>query len=325
MISLISRAQHYVHESLGLDFAAHGEWPGRDSLPYFLRDAFDTEQAELAGTSVVLAMDRRTGHRSLSELRDRLARIRSAADQPVVYLTETLASFERKRLIEQKVPFIVPGNQLYLPDAGIDLREYFRPAPPEARRLSPSAQALLIRALLQPQWPTQWHPSEAGAALGYSAMTLSRVVRELVAVGLAEPRRTGRVQSLAMLYRAKETWTRAAPFLRSPVHRTVWTAHAPAGARLAGLSALAVRTMLAEPRLPVHAIGRTEWQTLRARLKEVPATFPGAQECQLWTYSPALEPDSTTVDPLSLVLSLRDMPDERVQGALEDLMEQLPW
>jgi hypothetical protein len=31
-----------------------------------------------------------------------------------------LASYERKRLIEQNVPFIVPGNQLYLPDLGID-------------------------------------------------------------------------------------------------------------------------------------------------------------------------------------------------------------
>jgi hypothetical protein len=29
-------------------------------------------------------------------------------------------------LIEQKVSFIVPGNQLYLPDLGLDLREYFR-------------------------------------------------------------------------------------------------------------------------------------------------------------------------------------------------------
>ncbi len=28
--------------------------------------------------------------------------------------------------IAQKVPFIVPGNQLYLPDLGLDLREYFR-------------------------------------------------------------------------------------------------------------------------------------------------------------------------------------------------------
>lgn len=40
---------------------------------------------------------------------------------PVVYVTTTLASYERKRLVQQKVPFIVPGNQLYLPELAIDL------------------------------------------------------------------------------------------------------------------------------------------------------------------------------------------------------------
>ena len=45
---------------------------------------------------------------------------------PVVYVTRTFAPYECKRLIEQKVPFLVPGNQRYLPDLGIDLREHFR-------------------------------------------------------------------------------------------------------------------------------------------------------------------------------------------------------
>jgi hypothetical protein len=31
------------------------------------------------------------------------------------------------------------------------------------------------------------------------------------------------------------------------------------------------------------------------------------------------------VDPLSLFLSLRDFPDERVQQQLESLIDQIPW
>lgn len=325
MNSIISSAQHYVQESLGLPLTPRGEWSGQDSLPYFLRDAFDIELAELAGVLVVLAADRAPAQRSLAELRDRLARIRSAAGHPVVYVTDALASYERKRLIEQKVPFVVPGKQLYLPDAGLDLREYFRPPPPAAQRLSPSTQAILISALLQPQWKADWHPAETGLALGYTAMTLSRATRELVATGLAQVRKEGRSQHLAMPYSADETWARAAPFLRSPVQRTVWTDRLPVGARLAGLSALAARSMLSEPPRPVHAVSRTEWQSLKATVEEVPHALPQAWECQVWAYSTALEPGSPTVDPLSLILSLRDMPDERVQGAIEALTEQLPW
>ena len=58
---------------------------------------------------------------------------------------------------------------------------------------------------------------------------------------------------------------------------------------------------------------------------ELPEAMPGACEWQLWNYAPTLQPDSDTVDPLSLMLSLRDSTDERVQSALDALKEQLPW
>ena len=76
-------------------------------------------------------------------------KIRAIAGHPVVYVTEALASYERRHLIAKKVPFIVPGNQLFLPELGIDLREYFRGRAPTADvHLSPATQAVLIATLL---------------------------------------------------------------------------------------------------------------------------------------------------------------------------------
>jgi hypothetical protein len=45
----------------------------------------------------------------------------------------------------------------------------------------------------------------------------------------------------------------------------------------------------------------------------------------VWSYTPALLPDSKTVDPLSLTLSLQDAADERIQQALDELKEHFPW
>ena len=85
---------------------------------------------------------------------------------PVVYVTTTLASYERKRLVQQKVPFIVPGNQLYLPELAIDLREYFRRrSVPPTNGFSPSTQAMLITALLRAPWSAAWQPSQAATTL----------------------------------------------------------------------------------------------------------------------------------------------------------------
>jgi hypothetical protein len=46
---------------------------------------------------------------------------------------------------------------------------------------------------------------------------------------------------------------------------------------------------------------------------------------ELWNYSPALVPDTSLVDPLSLMLSLQSDGDDRVQQALAELEEHLPW
>lgn len=326
--SLITRVQHYLDAVLGIPNSAYGEWSGQDQLPYHLRDTFDFRQMELLGDRVVLALDRRSGESSPDEVRAWLNKVRSIAQHPTAYVTDTLPSYRRKRLIEQKVPFIVPGNQLYLPDLGVDLREYFRRPSAPRTLLSPAAQAMLITALLREQWRSEWDPGAEAAALGYTAMTLSRVTRELVAAGIGQTYKAGRKQYLAISYSARETWEKASPSLRSPVQH-VFPVHAPArtfkSLRLAGLSALSRHSMLAEPSLPVYAVSRTEWQALKGKVTEVPEASPGAQQFQLWTYSPALKQRSDTVDPLSLILSLRDITDERIQRALDQVKEQLPW
>lgn len=329
MPTLNTSAQNYLHETLGAAASEEVCWAEQERLPYFLRDAFNLQPLQLLGQPILLALERNPDQPLISDIKGRLDQLRLASGLPVVYVTPALASYERKRLIAQKTPFIVPGNQLYLPDLGLDLREYFRQRPGSAgTALSPSAQAMLISALLHPQWQSQWHPAETAAQLGYTPMTLSRAVRELVAAELAEAHKVGRSQCLYMAYSARETWEQAQPLLRSPVQRTVWTEaplHTKLPVRVAGLSALAERSMLTEPKWPIYAISRSTWQTLKADTTELPQAMPGACEWQLWNYTPALQPDSAAVDPLSLILSLQGSTDERIDSALDELNEQLPW
>jgi hypothetical protein len=250
---------------------------------------------------------------------------------PVVYVTRTLASYERKRLIEQKVPFLVPGNQLYLPDLGIDLREYFRkPTVAAQTALSPATQAMLIAVLLRKPWRAEWPPAEVVSELGYTPMTLSRAVKELTTAGIATLRTKGRVRWLHAERTAAQAWEHARPLLRSPVKRRVWVLppakSRPRPLRLAGLTALARLSMLTEPQWPTYAVGQAVWKAAaQAGLEMLPEPIPGACEWEIWHYSPALVRDGDTVDPLSLTLSLQGSQDERVQLALEELKGHFPW
>ena len=331
MPTLATAVLHYLQEVLGIEAPGVKPWARANELPYFLRDAFQFSELELLGQPVVLAIGRADAKQSLREVRTWLDKVKSLAGHPAVYVTDALASYDRRRLIEQKVPFIVPGNQLYLPDLGLDLREYFRQrAPAMEAALSPSAQAMLITALLRQPWQSDWQPSKVAVALGYTPMTLSRAVKELTAAGLATAYTVGRSRWLRMEHPPEQVWERAKPVLRTPVKRTVWVAAhgivARRPSRIAGLSALARYSMLTEPKWPVYAMTAAAWKAATdAGVRELPEPETGAQEWQVWSYSPALMPDATTVDPLSLTLSLQENADDRIQLALDELKGQLPW
>jgi hypothetical protein len=84
--------------------------------------------------------------------------------------------------------------------------------------------------------------------------------------------------------------------------------------------------MLAEPQWPSYAISPAQWKTAtQTGIETLPEPLPGACEWELWHYNPALVPNSETVDPLSLTLSLQGNTDERVQLAVDELKGRFPW
>jgi DNA-binding MarR family transcriptional regulator len=322
--------QEYLDNTLGI-IVRPSPWAGAGKLPYFLQDAFEVRELTLLGHLILLAIDRQAHRPALAQLRTQLDRLRSLAGLPVVYVVRALASYERRHLIEQKVPFVVPGNQLYLPDLGIDLRQYFRQRSqrPETA-LSPATQAVLITHLLRNPAQDLWQPAEVAAELGYTAMTLSRVVKELTATGIATLHAAGRKRQLRITASPAETWEHAKPLLCSPVKRSVWVQPVaglqPPHVRWAGQSALARHSLLAEPHWPVYALSPVQWKAAKSNgAVALVEPLHGSCEYQLWKYSSTLVPDSATVDLLSLTLSLQDETDERVQLAISQLEEQLPW
>lgn len=321
--------QAYLYEALGANVQIR-PWSDVRKLPYFLQDAFDLNEVELHDREFLLASARQGRIPALSALRTQLEKVAQVAGRPVVFAASTLASYERKRLVQQKVPFVVPGNQLYLPDLGIDFREYFRQRPPAVTAFSPATQAMLIAALLRKDRQGEWQPAEVVAELGYTAMTLSRAIRELTAADLITIRQEGRARWLQVKHPPARAWEHAKPFLRSPVKRSAWVGNG-AGARLpqpplAGLSALAFYSMLAEPPRPIYAVSTAQWKAAQqAGVATLPESQPDACQWQVWSYAPNLLTQSKAVDPLSLTLSLEDDPNERVQQALDDLRGHFPW
>lgn len=323
-----SAIQRYLHEVLGVK-ARLQPWKGAAELPFYLQDLYGFAEVTLFDHQCLLVIAQGPSDAEV-DIRRHLEAVSRYAGRGalVIYVAQGLASYERRSLIARGVPFIVPGNQMFLPPLGLDLREYFRKrVEPANKPFSPATQLFLFTALLR-EWEKEVHPEALNDQAPYTPMTLSRAIRELHGAGLADTFLVGRERWLRFDKDPREVWQEAQRWLRSPVLRTVWALPLgdAGGEPLAGLSALAVQSALADPPYPVWAISSGQWKEARGtRLHPLQGPEPGAARWQVWRYDPLPLARGGVVDPLSLIVSCRNDPDERVQQAVEKLEEALPW
>ena len=319
--------EHYVHDALGVSVKPT-PWGGADQLPHFLRERYRFAQAELLGRNALLLIDTNLEEQSPATVRKHMDMLQTKQHADLIYVRAQVTAYNRKRLIEQKVPFIVPGNQMYLPMLALDLREHFRRIREESPTFSPSTQVVVLYALLRDERRVLI-PTEMAPLLGYSAMTMTRAFDQLETTGLAEVTVRGRERCLRFNRGRREIWEKAQPFLRSPVNKRLFIrlTEGVEGASRAGLTALEHYSMLAAPGYTTYALSREDWKALRIRhtIIEVPAQDPDASEIEVWWYPPALFAEDGIVDPLSLYLSLKADQDERTETAVEEMMEKFKW
>jgi hypothetical protein len=325
--TVLHELERYLHDALGVSVKTT-PWSGVGQLPPVLRERYRFEKAELLGLRALLVIDANPEEQSPATVRKHLDMLQSKQPAELIYVRARVTAYNRKRLIEQKVPFIVPGNQMYLPMLAIDLREHFRRIREEAPTFSPSTQVVVLNAMLCDAGQVLI-PSEMAPLLGYSAMTMTRAFDELETAKLAEVTVRGRERCLRFIGDRREIWEKAQPFLRNPVSKRLFIRRIDGaeGATHAGLTALAHYSMLAPPAYTTYALSREEWKTLRQQHKiiEVPVQDPDVSEIEVWWYSPARFAEHGMVDQLSLYLSLKADHDERTETALEEMMEKIEW
>ena len=186
--------ERYVHDVLGVS-AKPTPWNGADRLPHFLKERYRFARTELLGLHVLLVIDTNSEEQSPAMVRKHMDILQAKQHANLIYVRAQVTAYNRKRLIERKVPFIVPGNQMYLPMLAVDLREHFHRIREEFPTFSPSTQVLVIYALLRDAGQVLI-PTEMAPRLGYSAMTMTRAFDELETAGLAEVTVRGRERRL---------------------------------------------------------------------------------------------------------------------------------
>lgn len=325
MSTLITMFSNFISATTGK--AVQGETLLDMALPQYLEARYRPYSVTVEGQVLcaveALGEDLPPPARLVKQLR-RLAEQLQRKPETCCLVVEHLDAYSRKRLIELKQPFCMPGQQLYWPVLGyIQTRIREKPRPqPAGENLSPAAQQVLLAVLLG----RIVLPSAITALakpLDLSPISASRAAAELTASGLLQTEHEGRHRWLNTDQDFGNVWERAQGVLRNPVMRIVRVRQAerPAAARLlAGETALAEQTMLSAAGLPCYAMAHRDWKVAGREKEVINHDDDGLCRIELWRYPPERLSDSPCVDPLSLALSLRDEEDERVHQAMDSLV-----
>ena len=326
MLSVVDKALKYLEKVLDIDLETM-KWPNADSLKLYLRKRYEYFEIKIAGQNVLLLCHTNEQYVTPGEIRADCAEIKKIYSGITVYVTESIKPYNRDRMIKQRIQFLIPGNQLYVPELGCDLREYYLSRRESTRNaIAPASQCIVMHYLNKTDADNaKFEINELSRALGYSKMTISRSISELVNSNIVKTRRNGKAITMQFLLQKSELWKNKRHMLQNPVKKIVWVKrNNHKFQNRSGLSALSALTNYGEPEFETYAVKMKEWRSYKSLhdLIEIENNDNESHKIELWSYAPDLFSQDGCVDKYSLYLSLINDNDERAAIELDKLLRE---
>jgi hypothetical protein len=260
--------------------------------------------------------------------------LESKNSMPCIISTSKLTDYQKKRLSELGIAYIISPNNLYIPFLGISILQSKNRTEP-ITSLSPQAQYLALH-IIDGSW-VGLNATAVARTMKKSLPSISNYFKEIEATVPQVIDRCGTrkvlvndgVLSRGELFRLFE------PYLTTPVKDSFYAKFKGRqrslidhGYLYAGISALSKTTMLVDSPWKTYATSeyeRSDSGEFASGLTVVTVDDDPDILLQIWKYPPQDSGDDT-VDDISLYLSLKDSPqleDPRGEEALAGLLERI--
>ncbi len=314
----------YLKDALGIETEVNPLKAARlKALPMYIAEEYSFQLIKLYQQDILLVFVQHSF--TTDGLRKHLDTIRATFDTITVAVINQLEAYKRLRLIEKKIPFIIPGKQMYLPDLLIDLKEFGVKPKGQPQNMQPAAQFLLLYHL---QVDSLEGINLKGIAekLSYNAMTITRAAYFLHNIGLCSLQGT-KDKFLHFEGNKKELWVKAEPLMSNPVRKTQYYNGWIKDKNLykSDMNALAYYSDINEDVIDYYAVKPGYPRLIGGVNLKITGPLEGNICIEEWKYNPCLLTQTEFVDPLSLYLCFRNKPDERIEMALEQIINNMVW
>jgi hypothetical protein len=327
--------KNYIKNQLGLDLILRPvEEALQNKLPLYLREGYSWQKATLDERPCIFAIIEAEHPPTIAQITKNFAEVRKLLALPVIAVFTSLEAFNRQRLIQNKIAFIVTGRQLYIPDFLISLKEY-RDKVTKEETMTPIAQLIFLFHLLFPDQTLKNKTfKELAVFFGTNRIGVSRAVSNLRRLNLVEVRGE-KEKFIYFCLKRSELWKEAKDrgLMVDPVQRRVFVDEKPEGTPLlkSNISALSEYSDINPGEQTFYAIEKNMFFALQKnQILENANKWEGKYCLEVWKYDPQrLVGETVTVteavDPLSLYLSMKESRDERIEMALEQIERKFIW
>ena len=291
-------------------------WDKQSQIPLYIAGGYDFRTAYILNVRCIMLKPKEMLV-TLPALKKQIAKIQEIDPAPIVLETKAVSSFRRKSLIENNIPFIT-DKQVFLPFVGTLLCDEKAPEPKTEKFVFSSQQLLLFYLYSR---KSRLYISEAAKILPFTAMTLTRAVKQLEGTDLFSVTKDGVNKVIEARQTRAALFEKAKPYLQSPVRKTGYMEKSQLTSDMvyAGETALADKTMLNPGKVMTYAVSEKDFDK---KLLSQELIDPKKQvRLELWAYSPKLFSNDACADVLSVALSFADHPDERIEEAVEEMLE----
>ena len=292
----------------------------QDKLPLSIVGNFELYDGQILGKNVLFAFINDGNIITPVQTKKQLDMIQRKTGMVTILVPRYLYSYNVSRLIVQKVNFVIPNKQMFIPSLLLDLT-IVNIANEESKNdtITPLTQCLLLYHL-ETESLSGRTSYELADKLSVSYASINRALRWLVSKDLIKLEGV-KTKTLQIDLSDRELWNKALPLLVSPIEQLYYTDALLDGKTISGVNALSSYTMLNEESRQCCAVSKKDFKAL----KIIADKQFGQNEIQVWKYNPRMLSSTGVVDKLSLYLSLKDNEDERIQIELERLINEMPW
>ena len=263
----------------------------------------------------------------LPSLKKQFKNFCSLCNVPCALYLDGLTAQQRRNLVESRIPFIAELQQVYLPFWGCFFCEKCAPAPVLEENMAPGTQLVFLYLYYYTVQNRNINQTDLAKKLGLSKATCSRAIRDLAGTGIIAVKNEGTNHWIIPQFDKPEFLRKAYGRMKSPVKRVIYVKGNPTGMQFlqSGVKALSSISM----------VGAKEYDRGIAVSARTASTIPaehiismrefedfGGSAVEVWSYDPELLSDNGRVDDISLLLSLDNDPDERVQMGLDEIKEK---